>query len=354
MSGRSLLLAGGVAVLFGCNPNGDRDGDGLSNRDEERYGTDPKVADTDGDGIDDGEEVDIGTDPIVADTDGDGIDDGLELDIGTDPTAADTDGDGLSDGQEVFFGTDPEVADTDGDGIGDGLEIDIGTDPKAGDTDGDGTPDWDEDSDGDTYTNGEEIGEGTDPGDAEDRIYIGYWPYNPDKDDLEDPGLAGLATIGERVGRFVALDQFGEDVDFYDFANQGVPVMLQVAAGWCSYCDQLSEWLAGGDVEWMDGYVPLREAVGAGDLLWITLLVESGGVEKPDLEDLESWYDQHPVPEVPVLADSAELDLERYYAVPFFPSLYLLDQDLVLLARPDSTDGWHPAPDEAMTLLGDE
>ena len=53
----------------------DRDGDGLSDRAEQKLGTDPDNPDTDGDGLSDGEEVALGTDPNDPDTDHDGIDD---------------------------------------------------------------------------------------------------------------------------------------------------------------------------------------------------------------------------------------------------------------------------------------
>jgi Bacterial TSP3 repeat len=42
----------------------DSDGDGLSNVDEARLGTDPGTRDTDGDGITDGDEVALGLDPL--------------------------------------------------------------------------------------------------------------------------------------------------------------------------------------------------------------------------------------------------------------------------------------------------
>jgi hypothetical protein len=55
------------------NPNNpvddsqDFDGDGLTNLEEYRLGTDPRNADTDGDGIPDGIEVKLGLNPLVAD-----------------------------------------------------------------------------------------------------------------------------------------------------------------------------------------------------------------------------------------------------------------------------------------------
>lgn len=101
----------------GLNPNDpsdaglDLDGDGLTNLQEYRLGTNPRVADTDGDGIPDGEEVRLGTDPLRADTDGDGLSDGEELIRHTNPLNPDTDGDGFSDGLEVQLGMNPLVPD---------------------------------------------------------------------------------------------------------------------------------------------------------------------------------------------------------------------------------------------------
>ncbi len=57
----------------------DRDADGVSDRTERAYGTDPNRVDTDRDGAWDGEEIfDLGTDPLDPDTDGDGWFDGEE------------------------------------------------------------------------------------------------------------------------------------------------------------------------------------------------------------------------------------------------------------------------------------
>lgn len=103
----------------------DRDGDRLTDAEEEKYGTNPRRKDTDRDELTDGEEVlDFGTDPNSADTDGDGIEDGREaLGLGTDPALADTDGDGIEDNREITeTGTDPRNADSDNDGVPDGVD----------------------------------------------------------------------------------------------------------------------------------------------------------------------------------------------------------------------------------------
>ncbi|MBY4963051.1 GA module-containing protein, partial [Streptococcus suis] len=131
-------------------PNGavtqfvDKDGDGISDRQETENGTDPSKVDSDNDGFSDKEEGERGTDPTKADskpassetdTDGDGISNEDEATRGTDPNKSDTDGDGFSDQEEITAGSNPTKADStpanvdkDGDGFTDTEEAAAGTD----------------------------------------------------------------------------------------------------------------------------------------------------------------------------------------------------------------------------------
>lgn len=167
----AMLLIGGMTVQMACkssqqatNQNLDTDGDGLTNAQEIKLGTNPNKADTDGDGLTDGQEVNkYHTNPLVTDTDGDGLSDGDEvLTYHTNPLKKDTDGDGLTDGQEVLkYHTNPLKKDTDGDGLTDGQEVNqYNTNPNKKDTDGDG------------FTDGQEIQMGTNPNDPNDPVYI--------------------------------------------------------------------------------------------------------------------------------------------------------------------------------------
>lgn len=112
--------------------SGNPDNDGLTNEEEEQFGSDPAVADADADGLLDGEEKSGNADPFLADTDGEGLRDDAEVKIHhTNPRVRDTDSDGRSDFVEVTLGSDPLVpylgvfvgAFTGGD-QGEGLDLD--------------------------------------------------------------------------------------------------------------------------------------------------------------------------------------------------------------------------------------
>lgn len=93
----------------------------------------PGTGDRDDDGLTDKEEATLGTDMNNRDTDGDGLFDGDEyLDYKTNAMSRDTDGDELPDGEEVLkFKTNPKNPDTDGDTYLDGLEVKNGYNPLA-------------------------------------------------------------------------------------------------------------------------------------------------------------------------------------------------------------------------------
>ncbi len=198
-----VLITVGDCLAIGTN---DCDGDGLTNDEEDIFGTDPLnpcdpninallTNDCDNDGLDNAGEILAGTDNTNPDTDGDGINDGNEVNGGTDPlnpcdpninalATNDCDNDGLDNAGETIAGTDNTNPDTDGDGLNDGDEVTAGSNPlnpcdpdinavSTNDCDQDGLTNADEilagtdnnnpDTDGDAINDGDEVNNGTDP-----------------------------------------------------------------------------------------------------------------------------------------------------------------------------------------------
>jgi hypothetical protein len=115
--------------------------------------------------------------PAVAqssDRDGDGLGDSFEERYGlTDPASPDSDGDGLGDGME----------DLDGDGVGNLGEQRYGTDPGNPDSDSDGVTDGEEDSDGDGASDAREQDRRPAPANLEPNPKYAWWDRPPNYDD---------------------------------------------------------------------------------------------------------------------------------------------------------------------------
>lgn len=103
-------------VNVDVGPEVDSDEDGLSDDLEISIGTDPNNPDTDGGGVSDGVEVENEKDPLNKkddihlsddDKDGDGLTDREECVIGTNPYKKDSDFGGIHDGDEVQRGLNP-------------------------------------------------------------------------------------------------------------------------------------------------------------------------------------------------------------------------------------------------------
>ena len=137
--------------------------------------------------------------PDLRDDDGSGDDgggdDGGGDDSGGDDGPVDSDGDGLTDEEEASLGTDPNSADTDGDGFDDPEELDAGTDPSVC---------W-------------SVPDG--------------WPQCSSL----SAGVKGEGWgMGEIVPSFPMTDQYGQEIESWDF--YGMPMLVDLSAGWCGPC----------------------------------------------------------------------------------------------------------------------
>jgi len=248
----------------------------------------------------------------------------LVLVVGLVGCNADPDGDGLGNRDERVWGSDKKVADSDGDGLSDGEEVELGTHPMMADTDEDGALD------------GEEIRLGLNPLDPNSRPYLGGWPMLPE--DEKAPLARGTrgqsrSKVGEAFRRFKLFDQFGDKVDIYDFAKGGRPIIVDVSAEWCGPCNAMAAWLDG-EGESFNGLGPeVRDAVNNGDVVWLTVLGEDDQGNDATKATAKRWYREYKNPNVPVLA--AGSDFPEYIGLGFWPTLFTLDEDMVMTSFDD-------------------
>ena len=240
-----------------------------------------------------------------------------------------------SDSEESGETGEPPDPDSDEDGLSDAEEAELGTDPN------------DVDTDDDTYWDSWELTEGTDPLDPESRIYFGYWPYYPAKDELEQGTWATAShSINSQFPRAIFIDQYGEEVEIYDFANYtdnstGDPayMIMDVAAQWCGPCHDVADWIAGQSDLYQDVYPTVRQKVQERRAWWITFVVQDVNGGPPTLADSETWANQHPDPNIPVFVDDEQLVMSKYGSSQF-PFFFLIDpvMGMEFWANPDANE----------------
>ena len=245
----------------------DTDGDGLSDSEESRLGTDPLLMDTDQDSISDSQEIGVDLDSpldsdednlidaLDADDDNDGLATAAEEQVGTSSLLADTDEDGILDSVEV--GDDISAPlDTDGDGIINALDTDddddgietvqeflLGTNHLLTDSDGDGLADGDEiadlmDEPLDSDKNGILDPVDTDPTLDQDNdgltdLVEAKLNTDPKKADSDGDGINDAIEIGKNTDEPIDSDLDGiidalDSVDDSDSDNDGITDTLEL------------------------------------------------------------------------------------------------------------------------------
>jgi hypothetical protein len=277
-----------------------------------------------------------------------GCDDGGDSGEGAEEVGTETEGEG--EGEDTETTGDEGPADSDQDGLTDEEEAMIGTDPLKKDTDAD------------NYWDSWEVTEGTDPLDVESRIYTGYWPYNPDKDLLEQGSWATASkVVGKPIPRAEFLDHHGDMVDIYDFSNFTAPtqdtpafMIVDLSAQWCGPCHNVANWISGVDdanTSWIQtAYPTVRDKVHGLRIWWLTFIVEDVNGGPPTAADATTWFGQHHDNYIPILVD-AEQQMWPKFGGSGYPHFFLIDPEMRIEYFPGGADATDANPYPAVGLV---
>ncbi len=172
--------------------------------------------------------------------------------------------------------------------------------------------------------------------------YTGGWPYNPDKDELEDPGTTGRLALGVPFPRVVGTDQYGDAVDLYDFVGHDRKIVVFLAAMWSASSQDLASWLTGGraDPDLQDRFGDLPALYADNEIEIVTFLIEDLDSEQADPMHAVEWNDAYPA-ELAVLTEVDPV-LPVYCNVVDYPWLILIDDERLVLSNNGTF--WHMVP----------
>ena len=224
------------------------------------------------------------------------------------------------------------------------------------------------DKDRDGYSDEQERHAGTDPFSHKSIIYSGLWPYNVEKHKIKDPGFGEcpegigcectninkcppqsscqklyigsycVPEIKAIMPRFQGIDQFGEEVDIYDFANQGKNILIEIGSASATPSQELSAWRSYVHEEvknrqwWNEKFEKIHSIIDNGDIFWIHVIHRNKQKEKATGETVESWYELYSHDNVAILADP-EARIKNWVRPTGMPTIIVLNEKMELIVH---------------------
>ena len=155
-----------------------------------------------------------------------------------------------------------------------------------------------------------------------------------------DPGW-GSVQVGQPVKHVAAKDQTGASVNLCEWA--GTPIALDAAAVWCGPCQLASQYLSTGTgQDPFGGLGPgLKAAVDAGNIIWLTALLEDVNGGPGTVADASAWDENYPNPNIPVIAEDDVPMLSGYLPGNCVPRVFVIDPELNFWALDDCASWNH-------------
>ena len=217
--------------------------------------------------------------------------------------------------------------------------------------------------------------------------YLGGWPYNVLKDQIigstlyyncpneigcdcktnndcinsnckKSPrGSYCYPKEGDVFPEFISVDQYEENINLYDFANQGKYILVELAAAWCAPCNDLASWFAYRDESiyskpwWKKDYEKIYDLVHNDKIYFITVLYEDENHDLVSYDTSYEWFDNYPDEKIPVLLDF-DKSLHAWVKPTGIPTIILLNEKMEIVQF--TTRGLNSSFDQILKLLNDD
>jgi hypothetical protein len=195
--------------------------------------------------------------------------------------------------------------------------------------------------------------------------YLGSWPYNPDKEVINNPGFGScpeangcecdtsdtcpensectqlfrgkycVPKVGSIIPRFKGIDQFGDIFDLYDLANQGKPILLEIGSASSKAGRYLSAWRSSIDDEatkqkwWKNKFNRVQKLIDNQDIYWVHIIHLDANKNSATGETARLWYEDYPHDNIIVLSDP-EGKMKTWVRPTGLPCMLLIDDKMTL------------------------
>ena len=196
-------------------------------------------------------------------------------------------------------------------------------------------------------------------------IYEGGWPFNPNKDSINNPGFGEcpkangcecetdsscpensvcaqlyrgkycVPNEGSQVPRFKGVDQFGEEFDLYDLAMKGKPILLELGATTAQACQDLSAWRSHKSDKalerkwWKNRFSRLRDLIDKEEIFWVHIIHLDENKDPAGPKTVNFWHQNYPHDNIIILADP-DAKMKKWIRPTGLPCMVVVDEDMIL------------------------
>ena len=234
------------------------------------------------------------------------------------------------------------------------------------------------DSDGDGYNDLDEIHYGSDPNNSNSIIYKGGWPYNRNKSELIDIDFKDCETLpfgngcecissdecmigssceilftsqncmpqsGAKIPNFIGTDQHGDQVNLYDFSNQGKYILIEITGQWSKAANTMSQWLSGNPETivtmrwWQENFNYVKDLIDSNQIYYIRVMHQ--GPFKDEVitdDDIKIWNREYFNENIVNLADPSS-KIKTWVRPTGYPCLMLFNPDMTLNTPAEGISG---------------